>query len=255
VYFLTSGFLAALLVVVAALSLFNAIRYLSNHPREPDTAIFASASTWAGLRQNPAFIELVRLARVVNSLTLSYPPLLSSFEDQSPRARRERFAAMLYAGALLHEGLHTAQGLAQHFRNLPQYKEEFAAIFSDPEVTQFRSNVLDRIRDELVFHFDRDSLAVGLSHFPDGETMITVTAGTDWSHGETYFELADDSLLAYLFGDAPDEKEYQRRVADLIERITQLFNRFTRAAHRLIPAALRDMGCYTKSVERPLAPE
>ena len=55
----------------------------------------------------------------------------------------------------------------------------------------------------------------------------------------------------YLFGDAPDEDEYLRRVGDLIERTTDLFNRFTRAAHRLIPAALQEMGCYAKSVERP----
>lgn len=248
-----SGVAALLVIFVFGLSI--AIRYLSTHRREQDTAIFASGATWASLRQNPAFIELVRLARVVNSLTLSYPPLLGSLEDQSPRARRERFAAMLNAGALLHEGLHTAQGLGQHFRELSQYKEEFAGMFSDPEVRQFRADVLDKIRDELVFHFDRDSLAEGLSHFSDGETMITVTAGTEWSFGETYFELADDALLAYLFGDAPDEKEYQRRVADLIERTTELFNRFTRAAHRLIPAALRQMGCYAKSVERPAAPE
>lgn len=220
-----------------------------------DTAIFASAATWTTLRQSPAFVELVRLARVVNSLTLSYPPLLGSLEDQSPRARRERFAATLNAAALLHEGLHTGQGLAQHFRDLPQYKEEFAAIFADSEVRHFRSDVLDKIRDELVFHFDRDSLTAGLSHFPDGETMIAVTAGTEWSHGETYFEIADDALLGYLFGDAPDEAEYQRRVAELIERTTDLFNRFTRAAHRLIPAALRQMGCYAKPVERPSAPE
>ena len=163
-----------------------------------DTAIFAPAAAWKTLRQNPAFIELVRLARVLNSLTLSYPPLLGPLEDQSPRARRERFAAMLNAAALLHEGLHTAQGLARHFRGLPQYKEEFAVIFNDPEVRRFRGDILDKIRDELVFHFDRDSLARGLSHFPEGETIIAVTSGTGWSHGETYFELADDALLAIL---------------------------------------------------------
>jgi hypothetical protein len=162
---------------------------------------------------------------------------------------------MFHAAALLHEGLHTAQGLAQHFRDLPQYKEEFANIFRDTEIRRFRTDVLDTIRDELVFHFDRDSLVKGLSHFPDGETMIAVTAGTDWSHGETYFELADDALLAYLFGDAPDEKEYLRRLAELLEQTTDLFNRFTRAAHRLIPAALRQMGCYGKPTVRPLPPE
>jgi hypothetical protein len=220
-----------------------------------DTGLFVSANDWPSLRTNPAFVELIRLARVVNSLTLSYPPLLASLEDQSPRARRERFAAMLNAAALLHEGLHTAQSLGQHFRELRQYREEFAVLFSDPELRKFRAEVLDKIRDELVFHFDRGSLAAGLSRFPDGETQVAVTARREWSQGEIYFDIADDALLGYLFGDAPSEAEYLDRVANLLERTTDLFNRFMRAAHRLIPAALYEMGCYTKAVARPLPPK
>lgn len=219
-----------------------------------DTGLFVSAGDWPRLRSDPAFVELIRLARVVNSLTLSYPPLLATLEDQSPRARRERFAAMLNAAALLHEGLHTAQGLAKHFRGLPQWKEEFASLLRDPKVNEFRTRVLKKIRDELVFHFDRDALATGLSHFPDGETQVAVTARNEWTYGEIYFDMADDALLGYLFGDAPTEADYHTRVAHLLENTTDLFNRFMRASHRVIPAALEKMGCYAKSVARPLPP-
>jgi hypothetical protein len=217
-----------------------------------DQGVYASAERWAALRTEPAFVELLRLARVTNSLTLAYPPILASLEDQSPRARRERFAAILYAAALLHEGLHTAQGLGQHFRRMPQYREGFAAIFADPIVRAFRSSTLDRIRDELVFHFDRDSLAVGLTYFPEGEVLIATAP--DFQQGEIYFDIADDALLGYLFGDAPTEEVYLQRVTYLIEQVTLLFNRFMRAAHSLIPAALREMGCYIKPVARPSPP-
>ncbi|CAG0977210.1 hypothetical protein GPROT1_02015 [Gammaproteobacteria bacterium] len=220
-----------------------------------DEGIFVSADRWRELRGDPAFVELMRLARVANALSLFYPPILASLEDQSPRARRERFAAMFYAAALLHEGLHTAQGLGRYFRDLPQYKDEFAAIFDDPVVRSYRSEVLDRIRDELVFHVDRDALAAGIQQFPEGETLIATFPEGDWSQGQVYFDLADDAVLGYLFGHSATEAEFSARVVELLERVTELFNRFMRAAHRLVPAALIHMGAYKKASERPMPPE
>lgn len=224
----------------------------STGARVQDSGVFASAERSKSLRSDPAFVELVRLARATNPLTLAWPPLLASMEDQSPKARRERFAAFFYAVALLHEALHVAQSLGQHFRTLPQYKNGFAAIFADEQIRALPSDVLDRIRDRLVFHFDRDCLAEGLHHFSEGETLISTAP--EFRQGEIHFDLADDALLAYLFGDAPTETEYMARVAKLMEQGTHLFKRFMRAAHSLIPAALREMGCYIKPVERPLPP-
>jgi hypothetical protein len=217
-----------------------------------DQGVYTSAERWATLRTEPTFVELLRLARVTNSLTLVYPPILASLEDQSPKARRERFGATLYAAALLHEGLHAAQGLGQHFRHMPQYQEGFAAIFADPIVGAFRSSTLDRTRDELVFRFDRDPLAVGLTRFAAGEMLIATAP--DFQQGETSFAIADDAVLGYLFGDAPTEEVYLQRVTYLIKQVTLPFNRFMRAAHSLIPAALREMGCYIKPVSRPSPP-
>jgi hypothetical protein len=214
-----------------------------------DQGVYASAERWATLRADAAFIELMRLARVVNSLTLAYPPIFVTLTDQSPRARRERFAAMLYAAALLHEGLHTAQGLGQHFRDMPQYKDGFASILADPRIRILRSQVLDRIRDELVFHFDRTSLSKGLDAFPPGEVLIATS--TDFRQGETYFDLADEALLGALFGDAPTVEEYVERLGQFLEDVTLLFNRFMRASHTLIPAALSRMGCHVKPFRRP----
>ncbi len=218
-----------------------------------DQAIYAPADRWTSLRTDPAFVELLRLARVVNSLSLNYSALLVPLEDQSPKARRDRFAAFFYAAALLQEGLHTAQSLGQYFRDLPQYKTGFAAILADPDVTTLRSGDLDKIRDELVFHFDRGALAAGLTHFPDGKALIA-TAPHGFKQGEIYFDAADDALLGYLYGDAPTEGEYQASVRRLMEQVTALFKRFMRASHSLIPAALAQMGCHVEVVGRPLPP-
>jgi hypothetical protein len=139
--------------------------------------------------------------------------------------------------------------LRQYFRHLPQYKDGFAAIFSDPLISRFRSDTLDRIRDELVFHFDRDTLAIGLSRFPEGEALIA--SATEFKLGETYFDVADEALLAYLFGDGPTGREYLDRIAHFLQAVSALFSRFMQAAHSLIPAALLAMGCYVKPMKRP----
>ena len=96
--------------------------------------IIALAADWPTMRVDPRFIELMRLARVANSLALAYPALFLPFTDQSPKARRDRFAGLLFSAALLKEGLHTARSLGRWFRELPQYTEGFGAILSDPAV-------------------------------------------------------------------------------------------------------------------------
>lgn len=214
-----------------------------------DKGVYASAEVWEAIRGDPAFVELLRLARITNALALAYPPVLASLEDQSPSARRDRFVAMAYAGSLLHEGLIVAQSLGKHFRHLKQYKEGFAKIFRDNTVKQFRSRTLNKLRDELVFHVDRDSVAKGLKHFPEGETLIATAV--DFRQGNIYFDLADEMILGYLYSQVKTEEEFLAEVSNFIERIADLLNRYMRASHSLIPAVLREMGCYVKPFRRP----
>jgi hypothetical protein len=216
-----------------------------------DTGIYAPPEVWKALRTDPAFWDLLRLARVVNALSLAYGPLIAPLEDQSPRARRERGAAFAYMGALLHEGLHTAQSLGAHFRALPAYKK-IASLLGDPEVQSLRSAFLDIIRDEMVFHFDRQSIAQGLTQFPGGQILIATTS--DASHGQIYYDIGDDVLTAYLFGDAETETAFLQRVATFMARTTALFNRFLSASHALIGEALQKMGCVQGPYSRPTGP-
>ena len=218
-------------------------------PKTKDKGVFASKELWASIRTDPAFVELVRLARVTNALALAYPPLLVSLEDQSPAARRDRFVAMAYAGSLLHEGLIVAQGLGKHFRHLKQYKKGFARLFSDKTIKEFRKKTLSKLRDELVFHVDRESVAQGLRQFPDAETLIATSV--NFRQGDIYFDLADEIVLDYLYGHAETEEEYLAEVGKFIERIADLLNLYMRASHSLISAALNELGCHIKPFERP----
>lgn len=209
------------------------------------TGVYASAEDWPALRNAPQFVEIMRLARVVNSLGLAYRPMFTDLADNSPRTLGDRFAAFTYSAALLQEGLHTAQGLGEHFRHLEQYRDGFQKILADRSVQELRSKLLDPIRDRLVFHFDREALATGLDRFPDEEHLIA-TLSNPPQQGEIYFDAADDALLGFLFGDADTKEDYNQRLSDFMEETVALFKRFMRASHSLIPVALAELGCYSK---------
>jgi hypothetical protein len=217
-----------------------------------DQGIIAPADRWSTLRTEPAFLELVRLARIVNSLALAYLPVQISLDDQSPAARRDRFSAMVYTGALLHEGLHVAQGLGKFFRDLGQYRAGFAQLFGDENVKTFRTNILDRLRDKSVFHVDRDALAVGLARCADGDRLL-VSFSSD-RQGHVHFDIADDALLLYLFGDGRAEADCFDDIEGFFSDIAVLHGRFMEAAHSLLPAALYQLGCVSRKVDRPLPP-
>lgn len=74
-----------------------------------DIEIVAPHAIWPTIRDDQRFVEIMRLARATNALGLAYGPLAHTLVDQSPSARRERFAAFVYVAALLKEALDTAQ--------------------------------------------------------------------------------------------------------------------------------------------------
>jgi hypothetical protein len=217
-----------------------------------ETQIIAPPGSWAELRSNESFVELMRLARVANSLALAYGPLLSNVDDQSPKARRERFGGLFYSAAVLEEGLRTARTLGKWFRELEQYREGFAALFADPAVQALESTVLCLVRNEIVFHFDRTPLEIGLSRLPEAEVLLCTYPSSGPEVGHTYFDVADDAMLGYLFGDAATDGEYLARLSDFMVGTSDLFNRFMKAAHRLVAAGLLSLGCKKRKGIREL---
>lgn len=220
-----------------------------------EVQIVADAETWDRMRREPQFVELIRLARVANALSLAYPPIFLPHSDQSPRARRTRFAGLFYSAALLKEALHAARSLGKWFRDKPQYQEGIGAILSDPKMQVLESNIADKIRDELVFHFDRAAIAIGLERLPTGETVIGSFPDTGPEIGETHFDIADEAALAYLFGDVASSDEYVARIAQFMDDNTELLRRFLSGAHRLIAIGLLDYGCMKRRVEQLPSPE
>ena len=223
-------------------------------PELTDYEIVAPASEWSRIRADPRFAALMRVARTTNSLSLAYGPLLAPLEDQRPGARRDRFAAFFYAAAVLKEALGNIQALGQWYRHLPAFQNGLSAIAADPAVQALRRDLLDRVRNTMVFHYDRAVIQNGVNQFPDGDQVIATYPTAGPSVGGLYVDAADDILLADLFGDAASPAEYLQRLESFMTQVSALHSRYLQAAHRLLAVGLRELGCVKREGKRPLPP-
>jgi hypothetical protein len=220
---------------------------------ELDVEVVAPRERWLAIRNDERFVELMRLARIANSLGICVLPLTHTLSDLSPSARRNRFAAFCYAGALLKEGLDLAQSLGKWFREWEQYKAGFGVLIADNQVRELKAKVLDVLRNKLVFHFDRDALSAAFAAFPThGDVRILsfpLEVGPRFD--ATYFDAADDAVLAYFFGHAQDDEEYYKIVGGFMESVADINSRFIIASHNLVARGLIELGCRKQTVTRP----
>lgn len=213
-----------------------------------DGEIVVLQREWSKIRGDSRFIELMRLARLTNQLSLAWSPLLNTLSDQSPRARRERFAAFFYAAALIKEGIPIAQGLARWYRELPQYAEGFGRILANAKYMGLYSQQLGKIRNEVVLHADREPIEEGLKHFPDADARVPSYPEIGPANGEIYFDAADDAVLGYLFG-AETAAQYLEDLASFMGLFSELFRDFMVASNRL---RFADLGFGKREFERPV---
>ena len=154
--------------------------------------------------------------------------------------RRERFAALLYTGALLHEGLRLAESLAGHFRRLPQFVTGFTPILADPTVQRLRKRYLKPLRNKVAFHFDAAVPEISLPRLKNSAYVFACGRGN--ATADIYFELADDVVTDFLLGSSATDEEYLRKFEEFAVGTSELYKRFMIASHRLIPAALKELG-------------
>jgi hypothetical protein len=200
-----------------------------------------TANEFRAIQKDPRLPPLLALARLSNAMSIAHHGLGTSLKWQSPRAIKERTSAFLYVAGMLHEGLILAESLGKHFRDLPQYREEFATILSDQNVRTLRTRYLKPLRNQAVFHFDRDAAAAALAQIDVESDVIFLTGGEPNAAG-VYFNLADDLAIRHLIGEFKDQERFLTELEAFMTQTTALFKRFTKATQRLIPAAFRQLG-------------
>jgi hypothetical protein len=204
-----------------------------------ETQLAFSPERWATLRNDERLLDLLRLGRVTNALAFAYPALTRDIRHQTPRTRRDRTAALYYVGAVAFEGLQVSQGLARHYRGFPQFQAGLGKLNTDPAVTALATKFLKPLRDKVAFHFDRDVYSTAIRGIEFEEYRVA-TFNTPNAAG-VYFDFVDDAIGVFLTG-ARSNVEHLHTLEQFMVGTASVANRLLRGAHRLLPAAFRQMG-------------
>lgn len=215
--------------------------------RAMEQEIVFTKAAWNAVRGDERLWDLLRLGRVVHSLTLAQPGLTAPVKYQTPRARRSRAAGLVHAGAVVFEGLQVSRALAKHFRGLPQFKQGFGAIHSDPATQELESRFLKPLRDKAAFHFDRMPFTASLMELDLPEYRFASSAG--WSANGTYFDIVDDALFLFLTGAKSNEQHLEELGLFMVGTAT-LVKKYLQAANRLMPPVLASLGATMRPLSR-----
>lgn len=204
--------------------------------------ITCSPETFNRLRSDERFLHLLTLARIVNALHFCIRPVIDVKDSDSPNATRQRINSFLFTSSVLWEGFLSIEKMRRYFKSLPSFMNGFAILLRDKGVASLRNRVLKRIRNQFVFHFNRDAAGHGIKDF-DLRTY-KFASGIGRASGEIYYGLADEVMINFLLqpeaGESDDDLKL--RFGNLVDKITKLTKKFIEAAEKLMDEALSEMG-------------
>jgi hypothetical protein len=100
---------------------------------------------------------------------------------------------------------------------------------------------LTPLRNQAVFHFDREAAATGLYGMIRSEYVFTEADGDDIQ--DIHHELADLVAVRFALANAPADADPRQELRLLVERSAVLRANFITASDRLIAEVLENAGC------------
>jgi hypothetical protein len=202
--------------------------------------IVADATTFEACRHDPAFHRLVKVAHIVNSLRFAEGAAFDRLNDETPAATRQRAGSYFYLAGILDEGLNFAERLGQDFRTFKTYEEGFRELLKDPEVRALRSGLLDRLRNQAVFHNDD---IVTSSTIPELQlNRYVFAAGETQRMGDVYYALADIAVMSFAIGHELPNENFNAALERALRSVVELSKRFAVATDQLIGEVLNTYG-------------
>jgi hypothetical protein len=202
--------------------------------------VTCSPEQFVALRTQPAFQQLIALARWANAYR-TIAAAIPKRVKKTPAYNRQKINSVLFIGALVYEGWTLIKGMGQHYRTYDAWVKGFGAILQNARFKRLVEVRLGPLRNRAVFHFFADETARRLTeHEPDGPVIFLSTRGPK-SH-EASYDLADLIAIRTLCPDAGSAGTLFAQAQAVGEQIAGLAPPFLKAADELIAEALGRMG-------------
>lgn len=215
---------------------------------QPEVQLVLDAHAFARVRQDPAFHRVLTLARIVNTIRFNEVAIVTCGEIGTPSATRQSSSATFYLGAILWEALRFADRLGEHFRDSPAFRERMVPLLKDSAVRELRAGLLDRLRNQAVYHHDDAVIPEGLELVGDGATVLLSAMGG--TRRDAYYDLADIAVMQFALGGSPDVNQFAERGTAALNAVVTTALRFASAADYLIKEYAQRTGWRLRSGPR-----
>ena len=198
-----------------------------------------SSTLFNSLKQDDKFKSILNLARICNSLVFCNTCILKFKNKYNPSGYRQVINSFLFASAVLYEGFIVADNLGKYFNTHKAFRKGFAILLKNKKLKQFRQNILCKMRDKFVFHFDESVVAESLKKYTSPSYTFMVGRGS--KNSEIYYILADEISLNYILKDISSSSQ-KKELEKILKTTVDLIVKFTDAANQLICEVLLEMG-------------
>ena len=183
------------------------------------------------IRHEAPFVQMVALGRALNSLRFLQLAFLQYDDSDHPPASRQRFAAVFFMAAVLHEGIKLLKRMGQHFRTTRTWQESITPIFRDRLVERLFDDSIAPLRTGVVFHFMEKSVQSVLAQSIFDEIVLISGAGPQ--QGNVHYDFSD--LLAFVLftGVTTSADEHLANAKTLLTRTLDVLTQFIEAAESL----------------------
>ncbi len=213
--------------------------------------ITADKELMDSLRDNAAFLAVLRLARGVNALRFCHVAVADRPDSpSSPSYHRQINNAFFFTCGLLFEGMEVARQSSMALKDYSEFREKLVPLFRNRELDALLTSDLVNFRNKIVFHFDPDVISESLSRLDLPEYQFARCEGRE-SRG-MYFSLADEVVLNFALDEQEDQETGEKaRLERLATLATQFQLEFTDAADGVIGQVLLDLGWRAEQLEEP----
>lgn len=218
----------------------------------PEVQLYIDADGFERLRHDPALHRILTLARIVNTIRFAEVAIVTRGPDDSPSATRQSSSAGFYIGALLWEAFQFADRLGKEFRDSPAFREHLVPLLKDPTVRTLRSGILQRLRNQAVYHHDDGVIPAGLGLVRNGDVVLMSTSGE--TRRDAYYDLADIAVMHFALDGPEDLQEWAAAASEVLQDIVRAAIRFAAAADHLIVEYAKRTGWRVRTAPDENAP-
>jgi hypothetical protein len=170
--------------------------------------IYLKATSLPSLKNNPYFLDLIKVARVINNLNFASQCMSDNEQRLTPSQRRQFQRGIMQLAAYTHQALQLGRSIQARYLTVSDF-QLLRNLIHDSLFRRGR-HLVKSIRNEAAFHTDEYDVTTreALAGIEPGRYELV--SGENDSHLSYHFELADTIDAMYLIkklGKGHDQKE------------------------------------------------